>query len=162
MDDLGGAISGFLAEVADIPWLESAGAPHDGLRAVSLSNACHGYWPDTDAVWLAQTTALELAALDVLSDGELSWIFETVGREVGPRVRRALDNVVGRGFDRADLESAAAIDAYGRIASDVSWAAVEAALRMGGFFTELLSGYRRGRWPCNWSGAFPDGGLVVF
>lgn len=44
---------------------------------------------------------------------------------------------------------------------DLSWACIERALNIQGFFTTLLNVYKNGYFPCSWIGNYPKGQVVV-
>jgi hypothetical protein len=52
-------------------------------------------------------------------------------------------------------------DVMDSVKRDVCWAAVEEVIALPGFFSTLLSYYRRGRWVCSWDGNYPQGRPVV-
>jgi hypothetical protein len=116
------------------------------------------------AFWSERTHELETIARACLSDSEIDFIFDAVAAVIDENLRR-FDPLVAyyAGFfsigdpQRLDAEREAAHSAK----RDLAWAAIERVVARPGFFTDLLAWYERGRWPCDWSGDYPDGHVLA-
>ena len=157
----------FVHSLASVPWFAHAGEPYD--VGVVVSDVFVG-WDDWNAqmlaVWTPRSNTLERMARESIGDSEIDEIINNVSAAVDKNARQGMQDY----FDRrpADSENTETNTDIGlwpelleTIKRDVSWAAIETVLEQPDLFTELMTHYRRGRWPCAWHGEYPSGRVVV-
>ena len=147
----------FCATLAGVPWLEHAGEPSDEFPVVPSLNSAFDE-PTHYEYWRPRSMALERAALQTIDDLAIGWIFNRassglagVGQPLHVALWTALDRHaerLGNEHDDVQFEAGVAREALGELLRDVSWAAVEHVIGQPGFFTRLMTIYRKGRWPC--------------
>ena len=157
----------YIGELETYPWFSTAGKPvRSRTRASNMSEACFGWWPpkhpdqggNRHIQWSSATHALELRVQQMLTESQIDAVFQRVSERLGPSTWAALGEYLtrvdsdGTAPDPTGAHSAAAIDAHPAILRDLCWASIETLLREDGFFRALLPWYRKGRWPCGWSG----------
>ncbi len=150
----------FIEEVRSIKWFKNSSVPTEKYLLVrSVYDAFDNWNADYLKVWEPHACLLEKMAEKMIGDDAVDSIFETVSM--------ALDGDIWREWQafraRAGLEEESSLDeeSVDMVKRDLCWAAVEKALNITGFFTELLDIYRDGYFPCGWEGEFPDGRAAV-
>ncbi|GEM_PF-128698 len=150
----------FIEEVRSIKWFKNGGVPTEKYLLVRSVYDAYDNWNENYlSVWEPPICILEKMADKMIGDDAVDDIFETVSL--------ALDGDIWREFqafkERAGLEEENALDEeiVDMAKRDLCWAAVEKALNITGFFTELLDIYRDGYFPCGWDGEYPNGRAAV-
>jgi hypothetical protein len=152
----------FVQSLAEMPWLSHTGEPcPDALVVSSIAEGWDDWNDQMMTVWRPRSAALEEIARTVMGEPGIDEVFADVAGVAGPGIEVAL----GRHFDRhpnsSDSDLGLWPDVLETMKRDIAWAAVEAVLGRPGFFSSILPYYRRGRWPCAWSGEYPEGRIVV-
>jgi hypothetical protein len=139
------AVQRFIDSLDQVPWFRNVGEPvaNPAVRQVSS-------W---DAAWEAlQDESWTHASVHYQVDqGHPAW---------AAAYDRALELVEAssRNHELQDGVHVALQAAY-----DAGAAAHEIATgQENGFFTGLMGWYRKGHWPCGWSGTYPAGTLIIF
>lgn len=106
-------------------------------------------------------------ALARIGDSAIDWIFDATSKAMQQPLydgavayfsrRKASDP----SYDDSGVDAGLIREMMDCVKRDIAWSAVEVALRRPGFFSALLSHYRKGRWPCSWAGEYPDGCVVA-
>lgn len=155
-----GVSESYIEEVKPIKWLQSSGTPTEKYLLVrSVYDAYDNWNAKYLSVWEPQIYFLEELAEKIIGGDAIDDIFETVSA--------ALDEDIWNAWlrfrERAGLSEENALDEEitDMAKRDLCWAAVEKALNITGFFTELLDIYRGGYFPCGWEGDYPNGRAAV-
>jgi hypothetical protein len=164
-------LSSFLESLHAIEWFFHAGEECEHARLVKgLQRAWDGEGKGMLDLWGEQTHLLEARALVSLRDQEIDALFNTVAAAIGNPIYKGLSAYLDRIYgafgdetasDQRMFDEAVFPDVMDSVKRDVCWAAVEAVIALPGFFSTLLSYYRRGRWVCSWDGNYPQGRPVV-
>lgn len=160
-------LQAFLKDLEGVEWFSRAGEPSDTAVVASDAVVCWDDWNrEMLAVWLPKTKALEQAARKEVGDSAIDEIFSAVSIAIDLSVRQGLEAYFNRrpansGNTKTNADRGLWPEILDTVKRDISWAAIETIIDQRGFFTELLAVYRAGRWPCAWSGEYPDGQLVV-
>lgn len=146
------ALAAFLAPLADVHWLATAGEPHGtAIVADDLVDGWESWNSEMLSVWLPETNGLEQAALATIGDVTLTEVFDAVSCAVDAPLRTAMEHYFNtRSTDVTNSYRGLWPEWLDAMKRDLCWAAVEAILGRQGFFTGLLDYYRAGRWPCAW------------
>ncbi len=151
----------------DIAWFSQAGTPNNEYFVVNDAVEVFDK-PELQMfeLWNSKSRELEEQAYVVINDSEIEEIFTEVASEVGVQVQTGMQ----RYFDRREIktenmEMNADLGLWpeiqGVVLRDLAWAAVEVVIEKPGFFSNLITLYSAGRWPCGWQGEYPVGRLVV-
>lgn len=149
----------FIEEVGSIKWFKNSGKPCDKYLLVrSVYDAYDNWNANYLSVWEPQICFLEKLAEKIIGDDAVDDIFETVSLAIDNDIWREWQSFGERsGSEDSGLDEEIA----DMVKRDLCWAAVERALNMTGFFTNLLNVYRDGYFPCGWEGEYPNGRAAV-
>lgn len=150
----------FIEEVKSIKWFANSGTPTEKYLLVrSVYDAYDNWNANYLSVWDPKISLLEELAEQIIGDGAIDDIFETVSMALDEDIWQAWLSFRTRG----GLEEENALDEEiaDMVKRDLCWAAVERALGKPGFFTELLDIYKDGYFPCGWDGKHPYGRAAV-
>lgn len=160
-------LDSFLVSLSDISWLAHAGDPHPNWIVVADTVAGYDGWnTEMLSTWSPRTHRLEQQAIAAITNAAIDEIFAATSERIGPSVATALGDYFDRRPNINESTDCGADqglwpEVLDSIKRDVAWAAIEHVLHDYDFFTDLLTYYRAGRWPCGWSGEYPEGKVVV-
>lgn len=153
------ALTTFLDALRSIPWFDHCGDPDPtAIVTKDLAEAWDGWNYEMVDVWSPQSHALEKVAIAEIGDSGVDTIFATVCQAMEEPLCAGLDRYVNR-WPRDNM--GLTIELKWFVMRDLSWAAVETVLGRPGFFTDLLSYYRAGRWACAWEGGNRSSRVVL-
>lgn len=150
----------FIEEIKPIEWFKNSGKPTEKYTLLTSVYEAYDNWnAQYLAVWEPQITALEKLAEHSIGGDAVDDIFETVAMTVDEDIQNAWQTFRERG----GLSEQNALDEEmtEMVKRDLCWAAVEKALKIKGFFTELLEIYANGYFPVAWDGEYPYGRAAV-
>lgn len=162
MDHWNATLTDFAIELRGINWLHSLADPSNEPQIVRSET--EPTFLDHE-FWSARTHELETIARQSITDANIDQVFDDVAGVMDEDLNRfnPIIEYFGRYFPdpvdashRRDCETEMAHN----IKRDLAWIAVERVIEKPGFFTPLLDWYKIGRWPCGWSGDYPDGHLL--
>lgn len=144
---------GYFGWLRTFPMLTNIGQPAEAPEVIPHRDAPVYL---NSAFWSRRTHEIEARAREHLTDPEIDPTFNEVAAVIDENLGRfdPLIAYFARFFPDGHPE---------RIEDerDTAWAAVERAIGEPGFFTALLPWYERGRWPCDWSGEYRAGHVLV-
>ncbi len=153
-------INEFLQEAKSINWFANSGKPNEKYRMVFSVFEAYDDWNDKMLkVWEPQTALLENTATRQIGDNTIDDIFDAVSLAIGDIIYKAWGDHVCR--QHLEEETALDNEMMDIVKRDVSWACVERALNVKGFFSMLFEIYKEGYLPCAWIGGYPEGQAVV-
>lgn len=161
------ALTSFLKEAQEFPWIAHAGSPYEGAIVVGGVVEAWDDWSDKMFdVWRPRTELIEEMARSELGEAAIDQVFEVVAVTLSPAILRGLTSYFeGKTAGKKKVDVAIDDELYGELVDvmvrDMCWAAVETLLNRKGFFTRLVEYYREGRWPCSWDGSYPEGRVVL-
>ncbi len=135
----------FLDSLSTIPWLAHVGEPILDGHVKQVRTWAEGRAQQLKDAWTTASFA------DGIDSAHPAW---DAGYDRALRIVSSLptNHTFKDGISVAD-----------GVAFDVAAASALAHGRTGDFFlTTIMEWYRRGHWPCGWSGHYPDGRLVVY
>lgn len=139
------AVLRFLASLDDVPWFRHVGDPITDADVARVASWEEAWEALQDESWTYASVHFEV------DTGHPAWIAAC------DRVRARIEG------SPEDHELADGVTVALQAAHDAGCAALELATgRRDGVFGRMMAWYRRGHWPCGWSGDFPDGTLIVF
>ncbi len=153
-------ISSFLNQIKQINWLEKCGVPNENYHVVySIFEAYDDWNQAAFDTWEPHICKLEKKAQEIMGDEWIDEVFEAVSNAIGD----ILWEKWGTFIERCNLREECGLDneIMDFMIRDIAWACIEDRLEEKGFFTEMLDIYKKGYFPCSWSGGYPDGKPVV-
>ncbi|WP_309400112.1 hypothetical protein [Cerasicoccus maritimus] len=156
------AVERFIA----LPWFEQTGKVRSGVMVASdLSEAYDGYWDGWNSksrfFWADQSKKLEEYALSLISDEEISQIFESVSAGSTQSVWAGLEGYLERYPDDTGVGDAIALSLTDDVIRDLCWVAVEIRIQRKGFFHEIFEWYAAGTKLFGWKNDLPPDGIPV-
>lgn len=152
----------FIGELKTIDWFAKSGTLNEKYHVIaSFYEAYDGYWGKRSfEVWEQYICPLEETAEEIIGDDCIDEAFEKVSAAIGDTVWNKMGELVKR-EKHLQEEQAVCLELFDNVKRDAAWACVEKMLNMPGFFTDLLSIYKEGWFPCSWEGEYPLGRAVV-
>lgn len=153
-------ISNFLNQLSRINWFEKSETPNEEYHVIySIFEAYDGWSQQMFKTWEPQICLLEKEVQEVLGDAQIDEIFLNISRAIGDK----LWDGYGIFIEKYNLKEECGLEneIMDFVKRDIAWACIEAILNKEGFFTRLLSIYKRGYFPCSWLGDYPGGIPVV-
>lgn len=162
MEEWTSLLTAFATELRAVHWLHSladaSDDPHIIPRSATPQFLDCGFWSQ-------RSHEIESLALKSLTNPDIDRIFDDVTSVMDENLDRfnPILEYYSRIFPDPD-------DAYYRmdnetemahaVKRDLAWIAVERVIKHDGFFSGLLVWYKLGRWPCAWTGNYPDGHVL--
>lgn len=150
----------FLKQLKQINWFENSGTSNDEYLVVnSIFEAYDGWNQQMLDTWEPHICALEAKAQEMKSDAWIDEIFDMISNTINNNVWEKWSAFI----ERCNLQEESGLDneMIEFVVRDIAWACIEDSLDEQGFFTEILDIYKKGYFPCSWSGTYPDGKPVV-
>lgn len=153
-------IDEFLQEVGSINWFGHGKKTANEYHVIHSIFEAYDDWNEKMLrTWEPHICALENIAVERIGDEQIDNIFSIISSEIGDIIWKKWSYFITRWH----LESEAGLEneMLDMVERDVSWACIEKALNIQGFFSTLLEIYKDGYFPCAWIGDYPNGNAVV-
>jgi hypothetical protein len=161
------SVAEFLADLDSIDWFAHAGEPCAHPTVESLQVGWDRYGANMLDIWIEQIQAIEDKAKESIGNDEIDRLFEVTSASIHDRLNDGICRYLDRTYSndvsqlQRTVDESIVPEVVDQVKRDVAWAAIERALQHSGFFGLLVPIYRAGRWPCSWSGDYPEGRPIL-